>query len=236
MKKLIVTALSFGALTVASEAFAHNSSIVFAGANSGRNIAYGYLGAATALNGNIEKNGVLLRASGAYGRYTYQTQAVTGGNVRGDLSTSDFMLGYQQNLDFGRLTVYGGGTHENQSLNKGDGSNRVVGGRNGVKGQIELTLKLTKNLVGENISNYSTPFHSYWSQTFVGYDFDKFTFGPEVALLGNTAFNQQRFGAKVGNISLCNNTKLYVSGGYLKSSGLLGNDGGYAAVGIASKF
>ncbi len=92
MKKLFATALSISAFAIASDvALAQNSNAVFAGVNAGRNINYGYFGAATALNGNIEKDGALLRVSGGYGQYTYQTPAVIGGAVRGQVSTSDLM-------------------------------------------------------------------------------------------------------------------------------------------------
>ncbi len=236
MKKIFATALSIGAFAIASDAaLAQNSNAVFAGVNAGRNINYGYLGAATALNGNIEKDGVLLRVAGAYGQYTYQTPAVTGGGVRGQITSSDLMAGYQHNFGFGRATIYAGGTYENYDLNKGDNGNRVAGGKAGGKGQFELSLNLTKSLVFQNVSNYSSPYHSYWSQSYLGWDFGKFTFGPEVAFLGNTTFNQQRFGAQFANLDV-GIGKVYVGGGYLKSSGMLGNDGGYVSAGITSKF
>lgn len=236
MKKIFATALSFGALALSSStALAENRNAVFTGINAGRNITYGYLGAVTALNGNINKDGSLLRVGGGYGRYTYDTSAVTGGKVRGEITGSDVMLGYQSKFALGHATIYGGGTYENYALNKADNSSRVAGGKSGVKTQFELTLNLCEKITAQNISNYSSPFHSYWSQTSLGYDFGNITFGPEIAFLGNTSFKQQRFGANFSNINV-GIGKIYLGGGYLKSSGMLGNDGGYVSAGFASKF
>lgn len=237
MKKNLISAIALGVVILSAQsALAQNANVVFAGANAGRNISYGYIGGANALNGDIEKDGVLLRVGGGYGQYTYQTPAVTGGNVRGTINSADLMAGYQHNFELGRAVIYAGGTHENYDLNKPDNVNRVSGGKAGGKGQFELTLNLCEKLTAQNISNYSSPYHSYYSQTSLNWNFGQFSFGPEVAALGNTTFKQQRFGGTFSDINFFNIGKVYLGGGYLKSSGTLGNDGGYVSAGIASKF
>jgi hypothetical protein len=160
---------------------------------------------------------------------------VSDANVQGRVSSSDLMAGYQKYFNGGRLTVYGGGNYDDYSLNKPDNASRVGGGKFGAKGQIELFLTPTKDLVINNISNYTSAYHSYWSQTYVGWNFGKLVAGPEVAFLGNTAFRQQRFGLNLSNIDI-GLAKIYVAGGYMRSFGSIGDDGAYTSIGFSKQF
>lgn len=233
MKKILLTT---ALLLASANVFAAERNVVFAGYSFGEDNDYVYAGGATALNGNIEKDGVLLRVGGGYGRYNYATTAFSDGHVEGQVSSGDLMAGYQQNFSKGRVTVFGGANYDNYKLDKGDNGNRVTGGKVGAKGQIELTLRPVKNVLFENISNYTSAFNSYWSQTFLGYDCGKAAVGPEFVTLGNRSFRQQRFGAKVAHIDVAS-TDVSASVGYLRSMGYAaGDDGAYASIGFAKKF
>ena len=236
MKKTLASLLFVGSLLVLSKpAVAANKNAIFTGFNFGEDTSYIYLGGVSALNGDIEKDGALLRVGAGYGQYKYSAPAVEGNNVRGQVSSSDLMVGYQKNFTYGRIAFYAGGNYDNYKLNKNDEGNRVVGGKSGAKGQVELWLNPLQNLVLRNVTNYTSAYNSYWSQTFAGWNFGNFVFGPEVAFLGNRSYNQQRFGLGFSDIDL-GLGKLSLAGGYMKSSGKAADDGAYASVGFSSKF
>jgi len=237
MKKTLgIVTLGLAVLT-SSLAYAKDSSVVFGGGSVGQDTAYGYLGAVTAINGNIDRNGFLARVSGGYGSYKYDSTTFTR-NVDGNFGTADVMAGYQQILDMGHVAGYVGYTYEDHNLSPKDVGNEVRGGKSGAKAQVELDLNLDPHMVLKNVSNYSTPFDSYWTQTYVGWKCPKgkLSVGPEIAFLGNDEFDQQRYGIRVDDIKIIKKTQLYVSGGYLKAEGLGSNDGAYGSIGFSSKF
>lgn len=238
MKKILPTLLlTISTLTLSSQmASAANQNVVFGGYSFGEDVSYGYLGGATALSGDIEKDGVLLRVGGGLGKYNYSAPSAVGGAVTGQVSSVDLMVGYQQNFDYGRLATYLGANYDNYKLNKADNGNRVTGGKSGAKGQVELLLEPSKCITIQNVTSYTSAYNAYWSQTSIGHNFSKVTFGPEVAFLGNRSFNQQRVGGKFSKIKIAL-AELYLSAGYMKSSGVSsGDDGAYTSIGLSSKF
>jgi hypothetical protein len=56
-------------LFVADLALAKEANVVFGGYSLGNDVSYGYLGGARALNGDLDKDGALLRVGGGYGKY-----------------------------------------------------------------------------------------------------------------------------------------------------------------------
>lgn len=237
MKKLLITTLLVSGISIFSQsASAANSNLLFGGYSFGEDNSYTYFGGAKALNGDLEKDGALLRVGGGYGQYNYATpEASFGNNVRGEVSSADLMLGYNRHFTQGAVTLFAGGNYDNYKLNRGDNSNRVTGGKPGGKVQLEALFEPIKQISIINISNYTSVFNAYWSQTVIGYNFVNLTFGPEITFLGNRVFNQQKFGGRISNIKL-GIVNLYISGGFLKSSGLAGDEGAYTAIGFASKF
>lgn len=237
MKKLLLALNVSALLLLSNNALAANRNVVFAGYSFGQDISYAYAGGATAINGNIDKDDFLLRIGGAFGQYNYSTTAFDDQHVRGQISSTDLMLGYQKNLgSYGLVTVYGGVTYDNYKLNKGDNSSRVAGGKTGAKGQFELFLTPTKHIVLTNISNYSSAYNSYWSRTTAGWNFGDFVFGPEITFLGNRSFNQQRYGGRFSQIKL-GFVEMAVAAGYMRSNGFsAGDDGAYTSIEFASKF
>lgn len=233
MKKTLLTILLANAF--AFPALASEANLVFGGYSLGKDVSYGYLGAVRAINNDINKDGSLIRIGGGYGKYKYSAPSVSNSDVQGHVSSSDLMYGYQKFFDKGRITVFGGANYDDYNINKADNSNNVAGGKFGAKGQIEITLNPVKNIVLSNISSYTSAYNSYWSQSYIGYDFGKFVFGPEAAFLGNRAFNQQRFGGNISNIDL-KFAKLYFAAGYMRSFGNFGDDGAYTTVGLSSQF
>ncbi len=157
---------------------------------------------ASAINGDIEKDSVLLRVGAGYGQYNYATPGVAENSVTGAVSSYDLMVGYQKYFSLGRVTAYTGANYDNYDLSPNDSANRVNGGKKGAKGQIELTLNPAKNISFNNISSYSTAYRNYWTRTILGLNCGNFIVGPEAIFLGNTSFNQKRFGLNFSEIDL----------------------------------
>lgn len=237
--------LSFSALcglvAVASSANAAQSTEVFGGFSATESSWYSYAGGVTAVNRDISKDGFLVRASGGYGGYDYDRVGNPAGGVNGTPASGDLMVGYHKffsglkTIKGGRLTVYVGGDYQSNHLNKIDTGNPARGGQFGVKGLTDLRLDLTDKIVADITGSYSGAFNTYWSNARVGYNFGNFSFGPEASFLGSKAFDQQRFGAYVGDINLIGNLKATVAGGY-ENSVRRGDDGAYGDVSVAYIF
>lgn len=239
MKKTLCMATLGLSIFASNFAAAQNSTAVFAGASFAPNTGYGYVGGVMALNGNIDSSGVLARVSGAYGAYEYRADVPTG-HVNGDFSTADVMAGYQGYAENVHAAIYVGVTHEDHDLDQNDIANSVDGGEFGAKAQVEFEVKLADKMSLENNSNFSTPYDSYWTQTYLGFNCAKLSVGPEIALLGNDEFDQQRYGVRVQNVKFMDRFEGYLGTGYARTNGdhgTSGSDNGlYVATGIAAKF
>jgi hypothetical protein len=233
MKNLLPKVILLVAISTSANAATRN--VVFGGASFGEDNSYYYLGGVSAVNGDLDRDDLLLRASVGYGKYNYRAPALVEEKESGQVSSTDLMVGYQKYFSTGRVSVFGGANYDDYRLHKNDPSNRVNGGKFGAKGQFELMLDLTKELTFNNISSYSSAYNSYWISNSVAWNFDKFSFGPEMIFIGNTSFDQQRIGGQFSRINF-GSVALSLSGGYLKSAGKAGDDGYYTSIGLASRF
>lgn len=237
MKKII----TFLAVALSSAAAHAESTQIFTGGSFLKDSSYGYLGAVTALNGNIGRDGYLLRASGGYGKYTYDRGLLTS-DVDGRVKQGDLMVGYQKFFAApsvlskgGRITGYIGGDLQDHNLSPSDIRNKVSGNEAGAKAALELLFNFTDTISAEAMGSYSTAFETYWSRGRLGYHCPKATFGPEVSFLGNESFDQQRIGAYIADIALTQSVSLGVAGGYAHAS-RLGDDSGYGDVSLSINF
>lgn len=233
MKNLLPKIVLF--LAIATSANAANRNLVYGGASFGEDNSYYYLGGVSAVNGDIDRDDLLLRASVGYGKYNYRAPALVDEKENGAVTSTDLMVGYQKYFSAGRVSIFGGGNYDDYRLHKNDPSNPVNGGKFGAKGQFELVLDVTKDLTFNNISSYSSAYHTYWIYNSVALNFNKFSFGPEMIFIGNRSFDQQRIGGQFSRIDL-GFAQLSLSGGYLKSAGKAGDDGYYTSIGLATKF
>ena len=229
------------ALLIAPTAGRAESTQAFGGFSFSPNAWYGYAGASTAINGDLYKDGVVARASIGGGQYDYSTVAVTGGKVDADVVAVDIMGGYQKYFSLGygqkvsRGTLYAGADYQNHSLSPSDSSARVKGGEYGFKTLAELNLNVTDQISAQLIGSYSTGFNTYWSRERVGYDIGFGTVGPEFTFLGNKSFDQRRFGAYIGEVSVVKNVKASASVGYSDSL-RRGKDGAYGEISATYDF
>lgn len=235
-KKLILSA----AAIVGSSSIVYADTVqLYAGATASPDSYYGYLGAVGALNGDIGKDGFLVRASGAYGSYEYSRPGAT--DVDGDIYAGDLMLGYQTFfgadtfLSGGRATLYLGGDYQNHDLTPVDPLNRVNGTEAGFKSQAELALNVTRLVSLGLAGSYSTAYESYWSRAQLGYAYHGVTFGPEAAFMGNEAYDNQRYGAFLKDIAISQSVSMGVAGGYSHAS-RRGDSGVYGELSLSTTF
>ena len=210
---------------------------VWTGVDFGPKSYYTYVGGVTGLTGQniLNQDGWLLRASAGYGQYNYDTVAVAGGNVDGKVKDGDLMLGYGHEITNGRITGYIGAETQDQNLSPNDVNDAVRGAAAGLKAQAELELKPVDKVSANVVGSYSTAFRTYWTHGDVGYDLGYVTVGPEVGFIGNSAYNQSRFGGALSNIKLCDFAKAKVYAGYADTQGL-GASGAYGGLGLSANF
>lgn len=239
MKNKLLSLLAAGTMLSAA-AFATPAQAdrtgVWTGVDFGPDSYFAYLGAVTGIMGQDIHNesGFLLRLSGGYGEYDYDTVAVVGGNVDGEVAQGDLMIGYRSVFPSGHISVFGGGEYQHHDQSPRDVANSVEGGEGGVKGLAEVNLNLVSALYLTGQGSYSTAFDSYWSRASLAWDFGPVTIGPEVRFLGNEEFNQFRYGGQIGDVDLgFASVSLY--GGYAETRGR-GDDGAYGGISFGKNF
>lgn len=228
--------LVFGALCITTPAYA-DSTATWAGVDVTDDSSFVYLGGFHALNGDLDLDGYLIRASVGYGDFDYNTVAVTGLGVDGDAFAADLMGGYQHYFwdNTFRFSGFVGIDYQNVDVSPNDPGNTATGSETGVKGLLDLTAMLSENVdMNANVS-YSTAFETYYGSATVGYDFGPLTLGPEITFLGNEEYDQQRFGARVSDINVGNVFGLSLNAGHAEGSGTA-DDSFYAGLTIDRSF
>jgi hypothetical protein len=234
MSKKLLSALVIGAaLTVSATAQAASTG-VWTGADFASNSWYAYLGGVTALQGQdiTSQAGFLGRAQVGFGQYDYDTVPL--GNVDGDVTNLDLMVGYGSGFSGGRWSAYIGGDWIHHNLSPDDPNNSADGSELGVKGQLEFWFSPMDHVNGSALGSYSTAFNTYWSHFDVGYNFGPASIGPEVGFMGDEEYNAARYGAQVGAIDL-GFAQASLHGGWVNSN-RHGGDGGYGAIGFSRNF
>lgn len=151
-----------------------------------------YQGAVIALNRDLGRDGVLLRAYGSHGDYEYGQGL---GRTDGDSWQGDAMIGYK--VGFGRAwaAAYVGVEYQRHELTPDDPTNVVRGSEVGFKVAADIASLRTEGPFYFSLSgNYSTAFDSYWSRARAGGNLHRITIGPEVAAFGNAGFDATRVG------------------------------------------
>jgi len=236
MSRIVSVVSLVGALALAPSLANAESTLAFTGFSVSPDSWYTHVGATTAINHDIYKDGFLLRGSVGGGEYDYNAAS----KINGDVVATDLMVGYQHyfttslSSKSSRMTGYIGGDYQNHDLSPNDPAARVNGSEFGLKGQAELVLNLSDKIVADLVGNYSNAFDTYWSRSRLSYDFGPVAIGPEATFMGSKSFDQQRFGA-FANIPLVKNVVGSIGGGYSDAK-RRGEDGGYADISISCIF
>lgn len=178
--------------SIASTTSTTNSVVTFSGYDQARDSTYFFQGVQVALNGDIGRDGLMLRAYGSQVDYDYNNGATP---THGVGRQGELMIGYKAS----RGTVWGaafiGLDYQEHKLTPNDPTNVVRGSEVGLKVSGDLAnLRNEGPLYFSLSSMYSTAFESYWARARVGGNVNRLTIGPEFIALGNKGFEATRLG------------------------------------------
>jgi hypothetical protein len=169
-------------------------SVIVSGADMTQNADEAYTGAYYAFNGDLSREGFILRLFGTRGFYDYGNNTNDGNYWQGDL-----MVGYQWIRGRVDVGVYVGVDYIDYDLAIPDPSNQLQGSETGFKVALDIESNDRSNsplYVALN-GSYSTAFDTYYALARVGRTFGRFTIGPEAWALGDVTGDAQRLGAFV---------------------------------------
>ena len=226
------------------------SIVTYSGIDFVEDAHFFYSGGIIALNGDISRNGFLLKGFVGTGDYEYPTSSVPGGNVDADATDLAALAGYQIYSGNYRFAAYVGVNWIDNDLNPKDPTNPTAGSETGFAVSGEFDTVQSRPLYLSLIGQYSTAYETYWSRVRPGYRFGTWVVGPEGIFMGDETYDAQRAGAFVSvpiNIKRDVTFELTFSGGYQwigedeVDGGFFGgpagtSDGGYGNVNISAAF
>src|SRR5262245_59539074 len=161
--------------------------VLFSGVDGVEGARYTYGGAIVALNGDLSRDGFVLRAYGS--RVDYDLDPGNGVGWQGDL-----MLGYK----FARSglwgSVFAGADYQNHRLSPDNPDENVRGTEIGIKVGADLSTPHGSQFYAALSANYSTAFDAFWARVRLGQYRDNITLGPEGIVMGNEGFDARRLG------------------------------------------
>ena len=218
-----------------------------------------YTGAYFSFNRDFNRAGLFGRIYGSYGSYEdstrleFEEEGLGRLRVDGDYWTGDLMLGYlwvRGGLD---IAVMFGGEYQKRKATAifypdeeipfglgGRGTDNEWGFKVGAS--IETNGNDNRPIYFALEGTYSTAFESYYALGRIGYDFGRFTFGPEAWALGDDSGDAQRVGAflKLDVPFGTTFSTIIGSAGYQFSNesfaGEFGAEGAYATVELRTAF
>ena len=210
-----------------------NSTVVWLGGESGKFGYIGYAGFVSAMNGDLGSDDLLLRMSGSFGEYQYDT---VGTEINIDNLSGDIMLGYQAITNEYIASIYAGVDFQKNTLTPSDPNNSTAGSEVGFKVQGELRLSGNEIAYLNLLGNYSTANSSYFTRARLGFNIGNgLSAGPEFVLLGNDEFDGNKIGGFVNGIQL-GDLNMSINAGYAKSDGRGSRNGIYGGVAVSFLF
>lgn len=198
-----------------------------------------------ALSGDFDRDGLIFRTSGLWGRYDYPDAGVPGTSIDATDRSLDVMLGYQKVFGGFSATVYAGYEVRDVELKPDDPTNSVRATQDGFKVAFDLETADGRPVYFAIDSSYSTAFDTFYGQARLGYNFGRFILGPEFEYYRDDEDESERVGAFLSKAFTVRDglfAEFTVNGGYQfvddngagGRSGSRGGEGGY--VGSAMKF
>ncbi|WP_081717635.1 cellulose biosynthesis protein BcsS [Hyphomicrobium nitrativorans] len=247
--RIMLTAVAASTLGISTpgSSFEHSSSgptstVVFTGGDFAKDAFAAHAGAIKAVNGDLGKDGVMLRALGVYVEYEYDTDFGAGPiGIDGDAGIFDLMIGYQFIRPSHRLGVYAGVEFQGHELSPDDPFNDIDGNEWGLKIVGDYETATGSPLYVGLIASYSTAFDTYWTRARVGTPVGRFVLGVEGLAHGNNGYDAQRLGGFVNIPVGMHYGILSLSGGYQwadedSSASSGGSSGAYGGAGISFSF
>lgn len=186
------------------EARPHAVSLYY-GTDAARDSRGYYVGGTIALNGDLGKSGFVLKGAASLSDYDYLTNSVPGGEVEGETTQVNGLIGYQISQDHFGATVAIGADYQNIELEPDDPGATTKGSETGVivSGDLYVLMPFAPGGDSERGikldlgGSFSTAFETYWSRLRVGYDTGKVSIGPEAVAMGGEDYEAQRIGGYV---------------------------------------
>lgn len=236
--------LYVGMCSVSTAAKADGSDLVYSFATvSGTEVfedSYeSYQGIYLALNGDLDKDGLIFRVVGSYGQYDFYDGT---NNIDADYTQGDALLGYQIIRDDTTYSVLVGVGLERHSLSPASPSTRLNGSEVGFKVAWGAETERYKQspLYWAIRGDYTTAFDTYYTIGRIGYDIGRFVIGPEGWLLGDDSGDAQRVGAfalydlnlgnKVGTVSVSAGYQFVDNHNSVSGGDYFGEEGAYGTV------
>jgi hypothetical protein len=161
--------------------------VYFSGLDLVEGSTYTYSGIIVAVNGNLSKDGVLVRLYGSWVEYDLNP-----GDGRG--LQGDAMIGYK----FTRGPVWGsifvGVDVQDFDLSPDNPTAIIRGTETGFKVSGDLATVYGSPLYASIAGSYSTAFDSYWARARIGHFRNRITVGPEAIAFGNEDYEARRLG------------------------------------------
>lgn len=149
-----------------------------------------------AFNGDIDKEGFLLRVASSLAAYNYVATLPGLGEIDGLLYQVDVMPGYQIVRGGATFGAYLGFDFQDSQLSPDDPTNEVIGSRGGIKVALSFAYDEKKDpITGSLNGEYSSVFNTYYAEARLGLRVgDKLVVGPEAEADGDTGYNGQTLG------------------------------------------
>lgn len=231
----VTTAIIAGALFSASPVHAGSTSI-YAGVDKNPSAATAYAGAVIAFNGDLSKDGYLVRINASGTNYDYDTSAFPQG-VSGSAKRLEVGIGHQWIEQHSRVSFYIGGDHQVHDLSPDDTANLSRGTENGLAVQLEASNDNSPYDLAL-IASYSNSNDTYFTRVRGGYPMGGNTVGLEGALSGSESYAEKRIGGYL-SIPYGGHTAINFSLGKSDSEGknsIENSEGLYLQLGISDQF
>ncbi len=169
------------------------SSVVWTGMAFKEDVIAAFIGGMKALNGSLDSEGWLIRGQYLYVNYDF-TSPVAPGGADGTLNRGDIQIGYQMVRGGLAGSFFMGIDYQGYDINP----SAANAGRLSSEAGLMLSARLAT--IGGNKNpwsleaNYSTANDAYWVRGRGGVVMGAITYGAEIGVLGNTAFDEARYG------------------------------------------
>jgi len=149
-----------------------------------------------AFNGDLAKDGAVLRVYNSLAAYNYEASLARLGEIDGLLYQVDVMPGYQIVRGGTTFGAYLGFDFQESQLSPNDPTNAVNGSKGGIKVALSCEYDEKKDpITGSLNGEYSSVFDTYYAEARLGLRLgDKLVLGPEAEADGDTGYNGQTLG------------------------------------------
>jgi len=202
------------------------SSAIWLGFGFKSHVYAGYGGGVWAPNGSLDSDGFQLRGELLYVDYHFNTTLSPTGTASGQLDRANAQVGYQIVRSGIASSLFVGPDYQDFSVSPGSASNSRLSDKVGLIATGRVANIGTPRIPFSVEGNYSTANDTYWAKAKTGMNFGQIAAGPEIAILGNVAFDEARYGMYT-SIEVWHGKSVEIDAGYAQrlrgTSGVLGS-------------